>query len=95
MVVEAGITNAFRTILIIIGAIVLLRFIGQLMNAKRNMEEGSRLTKQQREFQEERNQKLKNFGKVNIFSRNSKKTNKLKGNVEDVDFEEVDWTQVW
>ena len=95
MVVEAGITNAFRTILIIIGAIVLLRFIGQLMNAKRNMEEGSRLTKQQREFQEERNQKLKNFGKVNVFSRNSKKTNNPKGNVEDVDFEEVDWTQVW
>jgi hypothetical protein len=32
---------------------------------------------------------------VNIFSRNSKKTTHLKGNVEDVDFEEVDWTQVW
>ena len=95
MVAEAGITNAFRTILIIIGAIVLLRFLGQLMNAKRNMEEERRLNKQQREYQDERNQKMKNFGKVNIFSRNSKKRTHLKGNVEDVDFEEVDWTQVW
>lgn len=90
MLVEAGITNAFRTILILIGAVVLLRFLGQLMNAKRNMEEERRLNKQQREFQEERNQKLKNFGKVNVFARNSKKTTQLKGNVEDVDFEEVD-----
>jgi len=90
VVVEAGITNAFRTILIIIGAIVLLRFIGQLMNAKRNMEAEHRLNKQQREVQEERYQKMKNFGKVNVFSRNTKKTNKHKGNVEDVDFEEVD-----
>ena len=90
MVVEAGITNVFRTILIVIGAIVLLRFIGQLMNAKRNMDVERRMSKQQREFQDERNQKLKNFGKVNVFSRNPKKTNKPKGNVEDVDFEEVD-----
>ena len=90
MVVEAGITNAFRTILIIIGAIVLLRFIGQLMNAKRNMEVERRLNKQHREFQEERNQKLKNFGKVNVFGRTTKKNNRNKGDVEDVDFEEVD-----
>ena len=90
MVVEASIPNVFRTLLIIIGAIVLLRFIGQWMNAKRNMEEERRLNKQQREFQKERNQKLKNFGKVNVFSRNPKKTNHLNGNVEDVDFEEVD-----
>ncbi len=95
MVVEAGITNVFRTILIIIGAIVLLRFIGQWMNAKRNMDVERRMSKQQREFQDERKQKLKNFGKVNVFSPNPKKTNKPKGNVEDVDFEEVDWTQVW
>jgi hypothetical protein len=90
VVVEASIPNAFRTILVIIGAIVLLRFIGQWMYAKRNMEEERRLNKQQREFQEERNQKLKNFGKVNVFARNSTKANNLKGNVEDVDFEEVD-----
>ena len=90
MVAEAGITNAFRTILVIIGAIVLLRFIGQWMNAKRNMEEERRLNKQQREFQNERDQKLKNFGKVNVFSRNAKRTTHLKGTIEDVDFEEVD-----
>ncbi len=90
MVVEAGITNAFRTILIIIGAIVLLRFIGQLMNAKRNMEAERLLNKQQREFQEERQQKLKNFGKVNVFGRTTKKSNITKGTVEDIDFEEVD-----
>ncbi len=90
MVVEAGITNAFRTILFVIGAIVLLRFIGQLMNAKRNMDAERRMSKQQREYQDERNQKLKNFGKVNVFARNPKKTNKPNGNVEDVDFEEVD-----
>ncbi len=90
MVVEASIPNAFRTILVIIGAIVLLRFIGQWMNAKRNMEEERRLNKQQREFQNERDKKLKNFGKVNVFSRKSKNTTHLKGNVEDVDFEEVD-----
>ena len=38
MIVEAGVVNLFRTILIIIGVVALLRFIGRLLIAKRHFE---------------------------------------------------------
>ena len=85
-VAEASITGLFRTLLIIIGAIVLLRFVGQLMNAKRNMEEERELNAKQRRMEKERQQKKKNLGKTRILGRNQK------GNdaIEDVDYEEID-----
>ena len=85
MVVEASVTGLFRTLLIIVGAIVLLRFLGQLMNAKRNMEEERQMNESQRKFNEEKARKKKNLGKTNIVNRGSNS-----GEIEDVDFEEVE-----
>lgn len=89
MIVEASITGLFRTVLIILGAFVLLRFLGQLMMAKRNMEEERRINEHQRAFDKERSQKLRNFGKVNILARNKRKTG-ISDQAEDVDYEEID-----
>lgn len=90
MIVEASISGLFKTILIIIGAIVLLRFLGQLMIAKRNMEEERRLNERQRQAEKERSQKLRNFGKVNIMGGGKTRSSEIKGDVQDVDFEEID-----
>lgn len=91
MVAEASITGIFRTILIIVGAIVLLRFLGQLMIAKRNMEEERKHSQRQRMAEKERNEKLKNFGKTKIINNSVANKTRSKGtnNVEDVDFEEI------
>lgn len=78
-----SITGLFRTLLIIIGVIVLLRFIGQLMNAKRNMETERKLNAQQRKQNEEIRKTAQNFGKTKIIS------NSNSNDIEDVDFEEV------
>ena len=87
MLVTASITGVFKMVLMLIGAFVLLRFLGQLMQAKRNMEEERVLLRKQREAEKERAWKLKNFGKTSIL-RSSKKANKV-SIVEDVDFEEI------
>jgi uncharacterized protein YxeA len=83
MIVTASLTGLVKTIMIIIGALVALRFLGRVMIAKRNLEEERELLKRERSFQKERNDKLKNFGKVSITK------NKPTGKVEDVDFEEI------
>jgi len=85
MVVTASVTGLFKTILIIIGALVALRFLGRLMIAKRNLEEEREMLRRERSFQKERNDKLRNFGRVTV----QKKSARPSGNVEDVDFEEV------
>lgn len=83
---EASIPGLFKTILIILGAVVLLRFLGRVMIAKRNLDEERALLQRERNFQRERNEKLKNFGKVSVMNnRSSKPTPKA----EDVDFEEL------
>lgn len=84
MVVEASITGLFRTILIIIGVIVLARFIGQLMNARRNMEEERRMNERTRKLDEERKRKQKNLGKVEI----------LKKKVDDSDIEDANYEDI-
>lgn len=89
MIVEASITGLFRTVLIILGAFVLLRFLGQLMMAKRNMEEERKINERQREFDKERSQKLRNFGKVNILTKSKRKTG-ISHQAEDADYEEID-----
>lgn len=73
-------------LLIIIGAIVLLRFIGQLMNAKKNMEEERQLNRKQRKFEEEKKYKQSNLGKTKILGKNQNKPK----DIEDVDFEEIE-----
>lgn len=85
MITVLSITGLFRTLLILIGAFVLLRFLGQLMNAKRNMEAERRANEQDRLFAKEKAQKQKKMGKTEIL-----KSNQPKGSVQDVDFEEID-----
>lgn len=91
MVVEASVTGIFRTVLIVIGAIVLLRFLGQFMIAKRNMEEERRLNELQRKAKQERDEKMKKFGKTTILGtiKSKKSANKTSADVQDVDFEEI------
>jgi hypothetical protein len=90
MVVEASIVGIFKTVLLILGAFVLLRFLGQLMIAKRNMEEERQLNKKQRDVEAERNQKLKNFGKTSILNAKKKSPTKKEGDfIQDVDYEEM------
>jgi len=88
VMLESSVTGFFKTALIIIGAMVALRFIGKLMIAKRNLEEERELLKREKDFQKERSEKLKNFGKVSVVGKKSG-TPGSKGGVEDVDFEEV------
>jgi uncharacterized membrane-anchored protein YhcB (DUF1043 family) len=82
--VEASVTGLVRTLLIIIGVIVLLRFLGQLMNAKRNMEEERKLNAKQRHFNKEKERKSKHLGKTSILDKSQGSDN-----TEDVDFEEM------
>lgn len=82
--VEASVTGLVRTLLIIIGVFVLLRFLGQLMNAKRNMEEERKLNAQQRKFNQEKETKRKNLGKTSVL-----KKGQASDNIEDVDYEEM------
>lgn len=86
MIVQASITGLFKTILIVIGALVALRFIGRLMIARRNLDEEREMLQRERAFQKERSDKLRNFGKVSVTARGGKAP---VGKVEDVDFEEV------
>lgn len=81
--VEASISGLFKTILILIGALVLLRFLGRVMIAKRNLDQERADLAREKAFVKERNEKLKNFGKVSV----SKSA--PKGDVQDVDYEEI------
>jgi glutamyl-tRNA reductase len=91
MIVEASVTGIFRTILIIIGTLALLRFLGRIMIAKRNLEEERSIFKAQRKQEKELEKIKKRFGKTDIVNDNSN-SNHIKINpdkVEDVDFEEI------
>lgn len=80
-----SVTGLFRTLLIIIGVFVLLRFIGQLMQAKRNVEAECRDNHARRESDRARHESQRNFGKTTI-----SKIGKSKYRDEDyTDFEEL------
>ncbi|MDX2362879.1 MAG: hypothetical protein QNK23_18860 [Crocinitomicaceae bacterium] len=83
MIIEASVTGAFRTILIIIGVLVLLRFIGQFMKTKRNMDEERMFNEQSRRTAQEKKAVSKNYGKTKIIKNSNTQ------NVEDVDHEEL------
>lgn len=91
MVLESSVSGLFRTILLVIGAIVLLRFLGQLMNAKRNLEEEKKLKEAQIKFEKDLQKAKSNFGKTSILSENSnsKKSTSSNSPIEDVDYEEI------
>lgn len=81
--VEASFTGLIRTLLIIVGVFVVLRFLGQLMNAKRNMEEERKMNEQARKLNKEKENKQKNLGKTSVLE------GKGPSDVEDVDYEEL------
>ncbi len=83
--VEASFTGLFRTVLIIIGVFVVVRFLGQLMNTKRNLSEQEQMKSQDEELKSERERMARNFGKTTIID----KGRNTSGDVEDVDFEEI------
>lgn len=86
MIYQSSIVGLFKTLMIIIGVFVLLRFLGQVMNAKRNMDEERVLNSQSRKVEKERAEKLQNFGKTRL----KNDSNKGNNNIEDVEYEEVD-----
>jgi uncharacterized protein YxeA len=77
-----SIQGVFRTILIIIAVLVIMRFIGKLMIVKRNLDEEKAHERKQQAYQKAKKESELNKGKVQI----SKSTN---GDVEDIDFEEM------
>jgi hypothetical protein len=90
-VIEASILGAFKMLLMVAGGFVLLRFIGQLMQAKRNMEAERAMNFNTRKVQEEREEKRNKFGKTNVIAKNSKvKPSSFSSSAaEDIDFEEI------
>lgn len=84
--VEASFTGLIRTVLIIIGVFIVLRFLGQMMNAKRNMAEQDQMNHNESKLKSERERTAKNLGKTSII----KKGKNSSGDIEDVDFEEID-----
>ncbi len=84
--VEASFTGLIRTVLIIIGVFVLLRFLGQLMNAKRNMAEEQQMKDRENKIRKAREKTAKNLGKTTILKNGRNNA----GDVEDVDYEEID-----
>lgn len=80
-----AITTVFRTVLIILGVFVVLRVIGQMMIAKRNLEEEKNLIKKQREQEQMATEAKRNFGKTTISQIDKKSAN----DAEYTDFEEV------
>ncbi|MBI1836281.1 MAG: hypothetical protein HYR91_03340 [Flavobacteriia bacterium] len=91
MIVQASINGVIKIVLMILGAFVLLRFLGQLAVAKRNMEEERSLSERQRKYSKEKERVFKSFGKTSVISNSKTKSNQhAKNGVEDVDFEEID-----
>ncbi len=80
-----SITGLFKTLLIIIGVMVLLRLIGRVMVAKRNMDEHNRINREKARSEEIVNKAKQNFGKTTI----SKIGKGRQTNGDFVDFEEI------
>ena len=83
---QASIIGTFKTAMFFIGAFFLLRLIGRLMIARRNIETERQMLEREKKFQRERGEKLKNFGKVNVAAT---KSSAKRPDAEDVDFEEI------
>ena len=84
MVFEASLPGLFRTLLIIVAIVFLVRFIGQFMIAKRNMDVEREMNSTRRQFQEQKKKASQDLGKTNILKKSARKND-----VEDVDFEEI------
>jgi uncharacterized membrane protein len=78
-----SITGLFKMIFIIIGVLVVLRFLGQILIAKRNLDEQQKFQAQQKKHAQQVDYVKSNFGKVKITANNSSQK------TEDVDYEEI------
>ena len=87
MIVTASITGLFKTLLLIAGAFVVIRFFGKLMVAKRNIELQQQLKRKEEAIAKEKEKVRKSFGKTRIVSSKEKDNSNT---IEDVDFEELD-----
>jgi hypothetical protein len=90
MIIEASVSGIFKTILMILGAFVLLRFFGQFMVAKRNLAAEKELKASQDKYEKELKKKKEMFGRTSILTNSN--NSKIKSNtssIEDVDFEEI------
>lgn len=85
-VAEASLTGGIRMILIIIGVLVVLRFVGQMMIAKRNIAEEKELDRRKKAQDAEAKRKKRNLGRTQVIG----KRQAYNDGIEDVDFEEVD-----
>jgi|688.fasta_scaffold1977229_1 hypothetical protein len=87
--VFASVTGVFKMILMVIGGLVLLRFIGQLLIAKRNLQEEKNFIRQQRQSEELNRRTRENLGKTSVISSTKSNRKVHSSNIEDVDFEEA------
>lgn len=81
-----SVTGLFKTLLIIVGVFVLLRFFGRVMVAKRNMEEHRKTKKAERESEEMIAEARRNHGRTTISKIGKSKLDKG----EYTDYEEID-----
>lgn len=77
-----SVTSAFRTILIVIAVFVILRYVGQLLSAKRNISVDQKHREEREAFKKAKEESERNKGKVHVIHGDQP-------NVEDVEFEEV------
>jgi hypothetical protein len=83
MVVTASVSGVLKTILMLLGAMVVLKYLGQLLVAKRNIAEQNKFREEQDKIQKQKAHFERNKGKISIL-RNVKPDN-----VKDVDYEEI------
>jgi hypothetical protein len=83
MVVTASVSGVLKTILMLLGAMVVLKYLGQLLVAKRNIAEQTKFREEQDKIQKQKAHFERNKGKISIL-RNVKPDN-----VKDVDYEEI------
>lgn len=77
-----SIPGTLRMILIIIAVFVIVRFIGRILLAKRNLDEERRYNQNNENFRKEKEQSEREKGRTKV-------VNKGYTDAEDVDFEEV------
>lgn len=88
MISEASITGLFRTVFILLGVYVLLRFIGRVMLAKRALDNQRQELEKEKQAYREKKRFFQNLGKTQVIHPNN--SGSRTSNTEDVDYVEVD-----
>jgi rRNA maturation endonuclease Nob1 len=63
---QASVSGVIKMILILIGSVVVMRFLGQIMNAKRNIKEEQELDRIRKKNSANKVKAQQDFGKVKI-----------------------------